>query len=137
MAASHLLLFLANSVRIFGQGICYDSNTTKGFNYWKGDVNRDGELSTGEKAFGFAAIMSALSALEDAEVSVSCSFDDEDLDDMDRDELEAKLEELRDERDELDDQEPDDPCSDAYDEWEERCEDLDEKIEEIEELLDD
>ena len=36
-------------------------------------------------------------------------------DDMDRDELEAKLEELRDERDELDDQEPDDPCSDAYD----------------------
>ena len=37
MAASHLLLFLANSVRIFGQGICYDSNTTKGFNYWKGD----------------------------------------------------------------------------------------------------
>lgn len=35
MAASHLLLFLANSVRIFGQGICYDSNTTKGFNYWK------------------------------------------------------------------------------------------------------
>ena len=133
MAVSHLLLFLANSVRIFGQGICYDSNTTKGFNYWNGD----GELSTGEKAFGFAAIMSALSALEDAEVSVSCSFDDEDLDDMDRDELEAKLEELRDERDELDDQEPDDPCSDAYDEWEERCEDLDEKIEEIEELLDD
>ena len=71
------------------------------------DFNGDGELSTGEKAFGFAAIMSALSALEDAEVSVSCSFDDEDLDDMDRDELEAKLEELRDERDELDDQEPD------------------------------
>ena len=66
------------------------------------DFNGDGELSTGEKAFGFAAIMSALSALEDAEVSVSCSFDDEDLDDMDRDELEAKLEELRDERDELD-----------------------------------
>ena len=63
------------------------------------DFNGDGELSTGEKAFGFAAIMSALSALEDAEVSVSCSFDDEDLDDMDRDELEAKLEELRDERD--------------------------------------
>lgn len=53
------------------------------------DFNGDGELSTGEKAFGFAAIMSALSALEDAEVSVSCSFDDEDLDDMDRDELEA------------------------------------------------
>ena len=101
------------------------------------DFNGDGELSTGEKAFGFAAIMSALSALEDAEVSVSCSFDDEDLDDMDRDELEAKLEELRDERNELDDQEPDDPCSDAYDEWEERCEDLDEKIEEIEELLED
>ena len=99
------------------------------------DFNGDGELSTGEKAFGFAAIMSALSALEDAVVSVSCSFDDEDLDDMDRDELEAKLEELRDERDELDDQEPDDPCSDAYDEWEERCEGLDEKIEEIEELL--
>lgn len=41
MAVSHLLLFLANSVRIFGQGICYDSNTTKGFNYWKGDVNRE------------------------------------------------------------------------------------------------
>ena len=139
MAVSHLLLFLANSVRIFGQGICYDSNTTKGFGLFGSlfDVNVDGELSTGEKAFGFAAIMSALSALEDAEVSVSCSFDDEDLDDMDRDELEAKLEELRDERDELDDQEPDDPCSDAYDEWEERCEDLDEKIEEIEELLDD
>ena len=28
-------------VRIFGQGICYDSNTTSGFNYWKGDVNRE------------------------------------------------------------------------------------------------
>lgn len=41
MAASHLLLLLANSVRIFGQGICYDSNITKGFNYWKGDVNRE------------------------------------------------------------------------------------------------
>lgn len=53
------------------------------------DFNGDGELSTGEKAFGFAAIMSALSALEDAEVSVSCSFDDKDLDDMDRDELEV------------------------------------------------
>ena len=33
MAASHLLLFLVYPVRIFGQGICYDSNTTKGFNY--------------------------------------------------------------------------------------------------------
>lgn len=101
------------------------------------DFNGDGELSTGEKAFGFAAMMSALSALEDAEVSVSCSFDDEDLDDMDRDELEAKLEELRDERDELDDQEPDDCLSDAYDEWEERCDELDSRIEELEELLDD
>ena len=77
------------------------------------DFNGDGELSGGEKAFGFAAMMSALSALEDAEVSVSCSFDDEDLDDMDRDELEAKLEELRDERDELDNQEPDDCLSDV------------------------
>ena len=99
------------------------------------DFNGDGELSGGEKAFGFAAMMGALSALEDAEVSVSCSFDDEDLDDMDRDELEAKLEELREERDELDDQE--DCLSDAYDEWEERCEELDSRIEELEELLDD
>ena len=98
------------------------------------DFNGDGELSGGEKAFGFAAMMGALSALEDAEVSVSCSFDDEDLDDMDRDELEAKLEELR---DELDDQEPDDCLSDAYDAWEERCEELDSRIEELEELLDD
>ena len=40
------------------------------------DFNGDGELSGGEKAFGFAAMMGALSALEDAEVSVSCSFDD-------------------------------------------------------------
>ena len=63
------------------------------------DFNGDGELSGGEKAFGFAAMMGALSALEDAEVSVSCSFDDEDLDDMDRDELEAKLEELSEELD--------------------------------------
>ena len=78
------------------------------------DFNGDGELSTGEKAFGFAAMMGALSALEEAEVSVSCSFDEDDLDDMDHDELESKLEELRVERDELDDQEPDDCLSDAY-----------------------
>ena len=96
------------------------------------DFNGDGELSTGEKAFGFAAMMGALSALEDAEVSVSCSFDEDDLDDMDHDELESKLEELRVERDELDDEEPDDCLSDAYDAWEERCEEL-----ELEELLDD
>ena len=101
------------------------------------DFNGDGELSTGEKAFGFAAMMGALSALEEAEVSVSCSFDEDDLDDMDHDELESKLEELRVERDELDDQEPDDCLSDAYDEWEERCEELDSRIEELEELLDD
>ena len=101
------------------------------------DFNGDGELSTGEKAFGFAAMMGALSALEEAEVSVSCSFDEDDLDDMDHDELESKLEELRVERDELDDQEPDDCLSDAYDEWEERCDELDSRIEELEELLDD
>ena len=101
------------------------------------DFNGDGELSTGEKAFGFAAMMDALSALEEAEVSVSCSFDEDDLDDMDHDELESKLEELRVERDELDDQEPDDCLSDAYDAWEERCEELDRRIEELEELLDD
>ena len=101
------------------------------------DFNGDGELSTGEKAFGFAAMMSALSALEDAEVSVSCSFDEDDLDDMDHDELESKLDELRVERDELDDEEPDDCLSDAYDAWEERCEELDRRIEELEELLDD
>ena len=101
------------------------------------DFNGDGELSTGEKAFGFAAMMGALSALEEAEVSVSCSFDEDDLDDMDHDELESKLEELRVERDELDDQEPDDCLSDAYDAWEERCEGLDRRIEELEELLDD
>ena len=101
------------------------------------DFNGDGELSTGEKAFGFAAMMGALSALEEAEVSVTCSFDEDDLDDMDHDELESKLEELRVERDELDDQEPDDCLSDAYDAWEERCEELDRRIEELEELLDD
>ena len=101
------------------------------------DFNGDGELSGGEKAFGFAAMMGALSALEDAEVSVSCSFDEDDLDDMDHDELESKLEELRVERDELDDQEPDDCLSDAYDAWEERCEGLDRRIEKLEELLDD
>ena len=101
------------------------------------DCSGDGELSTGEKAFGFAAMMGALSALEEAEVSVSCSFDEDDLDDMDHDELESKLEELRVERDELDDQEPDDCLSDAYDAWEERCEELDRRIEELEELLDD
>ena len=101
------------------------------------DFNGDGELSTGEKAFGFAAMMGALSALEEAEVSVSCSFDEDDLDDMDHDELESKLEELRVERDELDDEEPDDCLSDAYDAWEERCEGLDRRIEKLEELLDD
>ena len=101
------------------------------------DFNGDGELSGGEKAFGFAAMMGALSALEEAEVSVSCSFDEDDLDDMDHDELESKLEELRVERDELDDQEPDDCLSDAYDAWEERCEGLDRRIEKLEELLDD
>ena len=101
------------------------------------DFNGDGELSAGEKAFGFAAMMGALSALEEAEVSVSCSFDEDDLDDMDHDELESKLEELRVERDELDDQEPDDCLSDAYDAWEERCEGLDRRIEKLEELLDD
>ena len=82
-------------------------------------------------------MMGALSALEEAEVSVSCSFDEDDLDDMDHDELESKLEELRVERDELDDQEPDDCLSDAYDAWEERCEGLDRRIEKLEELLDD
>lgn len=67
------------------------------------DFDGDGKLSGSEKAFGFAAMMGALSALEEeAEVSVSCSFDDDDLDDMDCDDLEAKLEELREERDELD-----------------------------------
>ena len=101
------------------------------------DFNGDGEVSGGEKAFGFAAMMGALSALEDAEVSVSCSFDEDDLDDMDHDELESKLEELRVERDGLDNQEPDDCLSDAYDAWEERCEELDSRIEELEELLDD
>ena len=102
------------------------------------DFNGDGELSSGEKAFGFAAMMGALSAMEEeARVSESISFDEEDLDDMDRDDLEAKLEELREERDELDDQEPDDCLSDAYDAWEERCEELDSRIEELEELLDD
>ena len=101
------------------------------------DFNGDGELSGGEKAFGFAAMMGALSALEEAEVSVSCSFDEDDLDDMDHDELESKLEELRVERDELDDEEPDDCLSDAYDAWEERCEELDRRIEELEELFDD
>ena len=101
------------------------------------DFNGDGELSGGEKAFGFAAMMGALSALEDAEVSVSCSFDEDDLDAMYPDELKSTLEELRGERDELDDQEPDDCLSDAYDEWEERCEELDSRIEELEELLDD
>ena len=102
------------------------------------DFNGDGELSGGEKAFGFAVMMGALSAMEEeARVSESISFDEEDLDDMDRDDLEAKLEELREERDELDDQEPDDCLSDAYDAWEERCEELDSRIEELEELLDD
>lgn len=103
------------------------------------DFNRDGEVSSSEQAFGLGDILAALSETE-AEVKITIKAStggDEDYESMDRDELEAKLEELCDERDELDDQEPDDPCSDAYDEWEERCEDLDEKIEEIEELLDD
>lgn len=103
------------------------------------DFNRDGEVSSSEQAFGLGAILAALSETE-AEVKITIKAStggDEDYESMDRDELEAKLEELCDERDELDDQEPDDCLSDAYDEWEERCEYLDEKIEEIEELLDD
>ena len=35
------MLLLASPVRIFGQGICYDSDTTIGFKYWKGDVSRE------------------------------------------------------------------------------------------------
>lgn len=102
------------------------------------DFDGDGELCGSEQAFGFTAMMGVLSALEEeAKVSVSCSFDEEELDDMDRDELEAKLEELCEERDELDDQEPDEFFSDAYDEWEDQCEELDRRIEELEELLDD
>lgn len=103
------------------------------------DFNRDGEVSGSEQAFGLDSILAALSETE-AEVKITIKAStgsDEDYESMDRDELEAKLEELCDERDELDDQEPDDCLSDAYDEWEERCEYLDEKIEEIEELLDD
>lgn len=102
------------------------------------DFDGDGKLDGSEKAFGFAAIMGALSELEaEAEVSMSCSFDEEGLDDMDREELEVELDELRELRDELDDQEPDDCLSDAYDAWEERCEELDSRIAEIEELLGD
>ena len=45
------------------------------------DFNGDGELSGGEKAFGFAAMMGALSAMEEeARVSESISFDEEDMD---------------------------------------------------------
>lgn len=146
MAASHLLLFLASSVRIFGQSPCYDAYSSHIIVSKRGakqisisDFNRDGEVSSSEQAFGLGAILAALSETE-AEVKITIKAStgsDEDYESMDRDELEAKLEELCDERDELDDQEPDDCLSDAYDEWEERCEYLDEKIEEIEELLDD
>ena len=103
------------------------------------DFNRDGEVSSSEQAFGLDSILAALSETEsEVKITIKASTgSDEDYESMDRDELEAKLEELCDERDELDDQEPDDCLSDAYDEWEERCEGLDEKIEEIEELLDD
>ena len=146
MAASHLLLFLASSVRIFGQSPCYDAYSSHIIVSKRGakqisisDFNRDGEVSISEQAFGLDSILAALSETE-AEVKITIKAStgsDEDYESMDRDELEAKLEELCDERDELDDQEPDDCLSDAYDEWEERCEYLDEKIEEIEELLDD
>lgn len=146
MAASHLLLFLASSVRIFGQSPCYDAYSSHIIVSKRGakqisisDFNRDGEVSSSEQAFGLDSILAALSETE-AEVKITIKAStgsDEDYESMDRDELEAKLEELCDERDELDDQEPDDCLSDAYDEWEERCEYLDEKIEEIEELLDD
>ena len=146
MAASYLLLFLASSVRIFGQSPCYDAYSSHIIVSKRGakqmsisDFNRDGEVSSSEQAFGLDSILAALSETE-AEVKITIKAStgsDEDYESMDRDELEAKLEELCDERDELDDQEPDDCLSDAYDEWEERCEYLDEKIEEIEELLDD
>lgn len=146
MAASHLLLFLASSVRIFGQSPCYDAYSSHIIVSKRGakqisisDFNRDGEVSSSEQAFGLDSILAALSETEaEVKITIKASTDgDEDYESMDRDELEAKLEELCDERDELDDQEPDDCLSDAYDEWEERCEYLDEKIEEIEELLDD
>lgn len=146
MAASHLLLFLATSVRIFGQGPCYDAYSTYIIASQRGDkqmsifdFNRDGEVSSGEQAFGLGAILAALSETE-AEVKITIKAstgDDEDYESMDRDELESLLEELQEQREALEDEEPDDPCSDAYDEWEERCEELDEKIEEIEELLND
>jgi molecular chaperone DnaK (HSP70) len=146
MAASHLLLFLASSVRIFGQIPCYDAYSSHIIVSKRGakqmsisDFNRDGEVSSSEQAFGLGAILAALSETE-AEVKITIKAStggDEDYESMNRDELESLLEELQEQREDLEDEEPDDPCSDAYDEWEERCEDLDEKIEEIEELLDD
>lgn len=144
MAASHLLLFLASSVRIFGQIPCYDAYSSHIIVSKSGakqmsisDFNRDGEVSSSEQAFGLGAILAALSETEaEAKITIKASTGgDEDYESMNRDELESLLEELQEQREDLEDEEPDDPCSDAYDEWEERCEGLDEKIEEIEELL--
>lgn len=99
------------------------------------DFNHDGEVSFGERAMGMAAILGMLSELESEKVKVEFSVEEDDFDEMNRDELETRLEELREKRDELDDEEPDDIDSEAYDEWEERCEEIDEKIEELEEIL--
>lgn len=99
------------------------------------DFNHDGEVSFGEQALGMAAILGMLSELESEKVKVEFSVEEDDFDEMDREELEARLEELREKRDELDNEEPDDIDSEAYDDWEERCEEIDEKIEELEEVL--
>lgn len=100
------------------------------------DFNRDGEVSFGEKAFGIAALLALAAELESEKVKIEISTEEDELDRMERAELEARLEKLRDRRCALDDEEPDDPDSDAYDAWEERCEALDDQLDELEALYD-
>lgn len=113
------------------------------------DFDHDGETSMSEEVFGLgvaAAIIGAAAeeeeqaaqeeALEEIEgFDIGDDFDADDMDSMDPDELEDKLDELRNLMFDLEAKEPDDLLSDAYDVWEEKHQALEEKIERLESIL--
>lgn len=124
------------------------------------DFNRDGEVSTSEKVFGFSMAAAILTAAEEEERQKQeeqereeqdsaeedqlyamfgdiDDLDDEDFEEYSGAELREKLEELQVRMMELDNEEPEDILGDAYDVWDEKRTILEEKIEEIESLLDD
>ena len=97
------------------------------------DFKLEGVDNDTAQAFGFGAIISALSKAAEPELDLPA----EDYHGKSRQELKARLEELQDLRESLEADEPDDFFeSDAHDAWEEQCEELENQIDEIEGLLD-